>query len=406
MSRKRNASLEMKTVLFVDAVNYTEELKKYDRALILPKLIQLREFIEFFFLYKLKGLMIGELGDGFLIFCPPEPHRVLNEAFGLMAFIQAYNYRKENPSILNVRIAIHYGLIAPPEGENYIDSNINLASRLEGKTGPNCICVSSVVHDIVADTLRHYEFTEIKSKLKGFGHSKFYFVTSGSETLVEPSRGEERLGVYLSTIDALRRTNNWAAVRVTCLQALTDFKDNPEFTYQLGFANMLLKEYKDAITAFLECVRINYKLGSSLLFIGRAYQRLGNTPEAIMNFKKAFEYEPEHFHSMTDLAEIYLKMGQYDEVWSLASRASEIAPKYYSPRALLIALVIFQKRKRSVENLVKGVPVHNRELFRSEIEDHLRTLGAVNYQRQLNTAFKSVFGKNRRQRPRKRKATT
>src|SRR5688572_17351673 len=120
MPLKRNSSLEMKSVLFIDAVNYTEELRKYDRSLILAKINQLREYIEFFFIHKLKGLMIGELGDGFLILCPPEPHKVLNEAFALMAFVRAYNHRKVTPSILNVRIAIHYGLIAPPEGDNYI----------------------------------------------------------------------------------------------------------------------------------------------------------------------------------------------------------------------------------------------------------------------------------------------
>lgn len=392
MPRKRDASLEMKSVLFIDAVNYTEELKTYDRSLIIAKINQLREFVEFFFIYKLKGLMIGELGDGFLILCPPEPHKVLNEAFALMAFVRAYNYRKDIPSVLNVRIAIHYGLIAPPEGDNYIDSNINLASRLEGKTPPNCICVSSVVHDIVSDTLRHYDFTEVKSKLKGFGHSKFYFVSSESETLAEPSRGEERLGFYLSTIDALRRALNWSAVRNTCMQALLDFKGNPEFTYQLGIANMVLKEYKNAIAAFQDCVRMNYKLGGSLLFTGRAYQRLGNIPEAIVSFKKAFENEPDHFHAMTDLAEIYLQMREYDEVWSLASRASKLAPMYYSPRALLISLVIFQQRKRSIENLIKGVPDWNRERFRSDIEEHLKTLGVVKYRNQLNAAFKSVYG--------------
>lgn len=215
MPRKRNSGLEMRSVLFVDAVDFTQELKNNDRALITAKINQLREFAEFFFIYKLKGTMIGELGDGFLILCPPEPHKVLNEAFACMSFIRAYNYGKVAPSILNARIAIHYGLIAPPEGNNYIDSNINLTARLEGQTPQNCICVSSIVHDIVSDTLRHYQFDELHSELKGFGQSKFYLVSSKSEVIAEPSRNEERLGFYLSTIDVLWRANNVEAVRST-----------------------------------------------------------------------------------------------------------------------------------------------------------------------------------------------
>ena len=262
-----NNSLEMKSILFVDSVNFTEELKKYDRALITAKINQLREFAEFFFIYKLKGIMIGELGDGFLILCPPEPHKVLNEAFACMSFIRTYNNGRVAPSVLNVRIAIHYGLIAPPEGGNYIDTSINLTSRLEGKTPPNCICVSSVVNDIVSDTLRHFQFHEIETDLKGFGQSKFYLVSSDTEISAEPSRSEERLGFYLSTIDAFRSTGNWTAVSKTCKQALIDFKDNPEFTYQLGFAHLILDEYEQAITAFESCSRMDYNTDTSLHFM-------------------------------------------------------------------------------------------------------------------------------------------
>jgi hypothetical protein len=112
MNRRRATGHEMRSIVFVDAVNFTYELKAHDRPLVTAKINRLREFVEFFFVYKLKGLLIGELGDGFLILCPPEPHRVLAEAFGCMSFIRAHNHGKKEPAIINARIAVHYGLIA------------------------------------------------------------------------------------------------------------------------------------------------------------------------------------------------------------------------------------------------------------------------------------------------------
>jgi len=53
---------EMRTIVFVDAVNFTQELKTHGRAAISPKVNQLQEFAEFCFIYKLKGEFIGKNG--------------------------------------------------------------------------------------------------------------------------------------------------------------------------------------------------------------------------------------------------------------------------------------------------------------------------------------------------------
>lgn len=386
--------LDMKTIVFLDAVNFSEELKKHGRPVISIKINQLRDFAEYFFVHRLKGLIVGELGDGFLIFCPPEPHKVIQEAFACMGFIRAYNHEKEPPAILNARIAIHYGLIAPPEGGNYIDSNINLLSRLEGATPPNAICVSSVVHDIVADTLRQFVFTQVNSELKGFGQSRFYFVSVSGNSPSANSLAGDRLSFYLSTIEALRRVANWNAVINTCKQALNDFKGNPEFLFQLGFASSLIRESEDAITAFQECVRQGYNIGESFHFIGTNYRRSGDEPNAIEAFRKAVEYDPQGFHSMVELAEICLSKGQVDEAWDWTSRALKIAPHYFRPIALKVTLVIVSKRRASLENLVRNVPEHNLEQFHSGAAEYLRSAGARNEVKKVTSMLVSVFGAN------------
>jgi hypothetical protein len=65
MRRARIKNPEMRTIVLVDAVNFTSELKTHGRGVITPKINRLQEFTEFFFVYKLKGEFIGNLGTGF-----------------------------------------------------------------------------------------------------------------------------------------------------------------------------------------------------------------------------------------------------------------------------------------------------------------------------------------------------
>jgi class 3 adenylate cyclase len=167
---------EMRTIVLVDAVNFTNELKTYGRPTIAPKIKQLKEFTEFFFVYKLKGKFIGQMGDGFLVLCPPTPAEVITEALSCLSFVSAYNFGLQPPTTLNTRIAIHFGMISPPERGNYIDTNLNLTARLEGATPPNTVCISSTLYDIVADSLREITFEELKSDFRGLGENKYYKV--------------------------------------------------------------------------------------------------------------------------------------------------------------------------------------------------------------------------------------
>lgn len=197
MVRKRHSSSEIRTILMIDAVDSTPEMKTYGRDVIAPKINALREFVEFFFVYKLNGAIIGELGDGFLLLCPREPHKVLEEAFSCMHFVRGYNMGLTPVKALNIRIAIHYGLVPPPDGSNYLHANVTFTARLEGATPPNTVCVSAVVHEIVADTLRQYSFTSMDADFKGLGQTRFYAVQHASDVSVQATGEETRMPVHL-----------------------------------------------------------------------------------------------------------------------------------------------------------------------------------------------------------------
>lgn len=392
MALSRKTKEEMRTIVFLDAVNFTLELKTHGRALIIPKINQLREFTEFFFVHKLKGEFIGQLGDGFLVLCPPTPIEVINEAIACQSFIMAYNHGKETPAILNTRIAIHYGLIAPPEGGNYIDTNLNLTARLEGFTPPKGICISSVLYDIVADVLRGYKFEELKSDFKGLGQNKYYIISNPSVKTPGPTRREARLSFYFSTIDALREVENWEAVRDTCEQALVDFHGHPEFTSQLAYALLILGDNLGAIRTYEHCIQMGYDVADSLYFIGVANRDIGNEARAIEIFEEAIKKEPKIFHAMVELGEIYLNRRDYVEANHWAKKVTKLAPRYYIPYAIQVVIALVLKKDKSLNTLIKEIPpeVRMRGDFRLKIEDYLKSLSDTDYSKKLRQAFKAA----------------
>jgi tetratricopeptide (TPR) repeat protein len=394
--RKRARAATLQCIVFVDAVNSTQELKTHGHSVVAPKIANLRDFAEFCFVYRLGGEFIGELGDGFLILCPPDPPQVLKQSFACMDLIRANNQSKQPPEDLNVRIAIHFGLVEPPQGRNYLDSNISLTSRLEGATPPNSICASSVLHDIVASTLREYKFEEAGSDLKGFGESRYYFV-SKLDSKTENATGADRLSFYLGTIDALAQNGSWPAVANTCRQALHDFKDNPEFWYQLALADSILGNDADSFKAYQECVRLNYKVGNSLYSIGLSYSRVGNLEKAISSFNAAVEKDPKHFHSMQELAEIHLKNGRFDEAWQWGRRAAKLAPRYFAPVALVTALSIARRKRISLEKSIRRLPEHNLVRFRTTAGTFLRELRKARDVKAVDQLLVTVFGGDWRQ---------
>lgn len=389
MALNRSDTSEMHTIVFVDAVNFTKELKTYGRAVITPKINQLRDFTDFFFVYKLGGKLIGQMGDGFLVLCPPAPAEVINEALACQNFIEAYNNGRVPPAVLNTRIAIHYGLIAPPERGNYVDTNLNLTARLEGATPPNSICTSSVLYEIVADVLRGYEFQELESDFKGLGQNKYYIVTNTSERSTQPTRHEARLSFYFSTVNALRKADNWESVRDTCEQALIDFPDNPEFLSQLAGAYYRLNDHIRAIRYYEKCIDIDYRVSTSFLWMARSVLKLGKKDRAMEIYKEAAEKDARDCWSRAEIAEIYLEREDYVLASQWAKKSLKSNPYYVVPVALLIVIAL-KTRKGSLTPLVEKIDIDRRDLLKSHVEKILNRLGGTKFSKEIKGVFKST----------------
>jgi tetratricopeptide (TPR) repeat protein len=248
------------------------------------------------------------------------------------------------------------------------------------------------VRDIVCDTLRNIDFVELTSDLKGFGQSRFYLVTSKTDPIPRATRNENRLGFYLSTIDALSNGEDWEAVLNTCRQALLDFPGNPEFIFHLAYAGLILERNAEAIASFEECVRAGYEVGDALHFIGAAYRALGDEARAVEHFQKCLQAVPAYFHAMVEMGEICFEHKEYHQAWKWAKRAARRAPRFFYPRALEIAIALILGKNIDLRPLVERVPDHNRSVFRLCIEDYLEIAGKAKHRRQLDLVFRSVYG--------------
>lgn len=383
---------EMRTIVFVDAVNYTNELKTHGRSIIAPKIKQLKEFTEFFFVYKLKGKLIGQMGDGFLVLCPPTPREVITEALSCLSFVSAYNFGQQPPTTLNTRIAIHFGMISPPERGNYIDTNLNLAARLEGATPPDSVCISSVLYEIVVDILRDFTFEELKSNFKGLGENKYYAVSNRPNRVLEPTRRESRLSFYFATIDALRFAEDWDSVRMTCEQALVDFPDNPEFITQLGYALLFLDDDVGAIRAFEKCVHVGYNTGTSLMWIGRIYRRMGNEQRALEVLQEAVDKDSGQFHALADISEIHLAHGNYEEAIEYSKKSLKVNSHFITPVSIQIVIKLIKGEDHAVVPLIRKIEPERRNFLRGLVQGYLKDLRKVHYGKKLKDSF-TVAGK-------------
>ncbi len=188
-------------------------------------------------------------------------------------------------------------------------------------------------------------------------------------------------------MSALRDAEDWAAVKNTCEQALLDFPGNPEFTNQLGIAHLILDDCPAAIRAFEQCGSKDYEVGDSLLFMGRAYDQMGNQARAIEVLTQAAEKEPKPFHALGDIADIYLDLGNYDEAIRWAKRSLKANLRFITPMATLIAIYLIQRDDDACIRVVTKLGADRHEYLCKCVENRMEFLGAKRFKTRLGAIF-------------------
>ena len=135
--------------MFTDIVGFSRQMGA-DEARMLQMLEVHNQLIQHA-VSEHHGIVIKTIGDGFLVDFPSVVNAV-QCAQQVQARLRTYNAEKEQAEQIHVRIGIHLGDIVQKDGDVFGDG-VNIASRLQGLTEPDTICISDVVYRDVGKKL-------------------------------------------------------------------------------------------------------------------------------------------------------------------------------------------------------------------------------------------------------------
>jgi len=113
----------------------------------------------------------------------------------------------------------------------------------------------------------------------------------------------------------------------------TETSKSGDYNAALNYFNS--KDYQNAAAEFERVVKTDAKNQQAQLHLGRSYQALNKTDEAIGAYKKAIEIKPDDAEANYELGRIYLDRKEYEKSLPFIEKAAKIK---YTSTDYLIAL--------------------------------------------------------------------
>jgi tetratricopeptide (TPR) repeat protein len=125
-----------------------------------------------------------------------------------------------------------------------------------------------------------------------------------------------------------------------------------EAYYNRGIAHGVLGNYKQAISDFDRAIEINPNYAKAYNNRGNAYAGLGNYKQAISDYDRAIEINPNYEYAYNNRGIAYACLGNYKQAISDYNKAIEINPNYakaYNNRS--VAYVSLGNQKQAIEDI-------------------------------------------------------
>ncbi len=169
---------------------------------------------------------------------------------------------------------------------------------------------------------------------------------------------EERAVAYLLGT-ALIRDNQVEKGQVLIDRILRD-GDSAEAHLMLGTAQLMARDFPNALKDLKRAVELNPKLPSANSFYGRALLQTGDRDGAKRAFEKELEWNPNDFESNLYLGIIYREDQKYDEALNYLQRALLVRPRELNVRYFISCIYVSQGKvtdaQRVLEDVVKEAP--------------------------------------------------
>ena len=112
---------------------------------------------------------------------------------------------------------------------------------------------------------------------------------------------------------------------------------NEELTQQLEKGELALKQgdYRSAIEAFTEAVRLQPKSAEAHFRLGTAYYESGEYKKAITSLEEAMRLKPDFFDALVKLGESYQHSGLYGKAVEVLQKAVSLRPEHIEAKTAL-----------------------------------------------------------------------
>jgi len=116
---------------------------------------------------------------------------------------------------------------------------------------------------------------------------------------------------------------------------------------QIGYSNVNLLRYSDAIEAYKKAIHVKPDYAEAHFNLGMAYSKLNYSNEAIEAYKQAIRIKPDYAEAHFNLGVVYGKFNYFDEAIEAYKKAISINPNYAEAHFKLG--VIYDKVGRTTE---------------------------------------------------------
>jgi TolB-like protein/tetratricopeptide (TPR) repeat protein len=171
--------------------------------------------------------------------------------------------------------------------------------------------------------------------------------------------------------DARKEARNWA------VRALEIEPNNSEALSVMGVVhNEVDQEPEKAIAVLKAAIDANPGSVAAHNFLGDVYTRISDLESAMFHESKAAELDPLGPVQLTDLANVYLLMGNYDKVLELADRALQLDPAFSSAVRHKVEIHFIQANQGELEKTIEQINQmpDARAVFRRELSIEMMIL--------------------------------
>ena len=180
---------------------------------------------------------------------------------------------------------------------------------------------------------------------------------------------------FLNSSKEIAKGNRKKAIEYLkyAIEAKPDFF---EAYYNLGVQYQALKQWEDAIQAYLKAIELREKTAKPNFNLGVIFHEQGKLNQAIERYQKALNYDASFAEAYQSLGEAYFQNNQYYIAEKFLETATRLAPAKSKPAfGLLVKIQILNKDPEQAQYYLNQFLIHHpNEPIADELQQEISTI--------------------------------